>query len=216
MTTHPETPSESFARRVKRYRGRRGWTQEDFAAELTAIGWTVDRFQVAKIEAHSRKVSLDEMVALAWVLGLPPALLYLPLGEGDVKIENNVIETDAARRWVTGQAPAMDSEQYVRLPGEWKADMVIWWLHDQFHNAWESIKSSESAVQAAEYVGDPERIEQAKLGYVSALQHFAAAGEEILNHRLHPPAIHEKTAEAMRLVGIKYKGPVYKPEEAEA
>lgn len=206
----PERPSEAFARRMKRYRERRSWTQEAIAAELAAVGWKIDRVQVAKIETGARKVSLDEAIIIAWVLSLPPAFLYLPLGEGDVTLEAEVtIDADGARRWVTGQAPAMNSKQQARLPGEWKADMVVWWLHDDLHEAQDVESRSKSAVRAAEYVGDAQRIEQAKVSHADALLDLAEALNEIRAHGLQPPAIHEKTSEAMQEVGIEYDGPVY-------
>ena len=213
----PEKPSQAFARRMKRYRERRGWTQERLAEELKSIGSLVDdRAKVAKIETSVRGVSLDEAIAIAWALALPPPLLFLPLGEDDVEIEHVTIDAEGARRWVTGQAPAMDSNQYARLPGEWKADMVVWWLHDALHDASEAELRSQAAIRSAEYVGDQQRIEQAKRDHADKLLQLAEALEEIRGHDLLPPAIHEKTAEAMRRVGIEYKGPVYKPGEAEA
>jgi hypothetical protein len=122
-----------------------------------------------------------------------------------------VVDADGARKWVTGQAPAFDSDQYARLPGEWKTDMVVWWLHDELHEAQEAERRSGASLRSAVYVGDAERVEQAKHARAEALLDLAQALEEIRTHSLRPPAIHQVTYDEFRQVGIVYGGPIYTP-----
>jgi transcriptional regulator with XRE-family HTH domain len=206
-----EAPSDVFARRLKRYRERRGWTQADLARELRNVGWTVDRAQVAKIETGTRNISLDEALSIAWALGLPPALLYLPLGESaDVAIAPDVIvHPDLARKWIAGSAPAAHSNQRARLLSDWHDDMGVWWVHDRLNEAQKAVRDAEEGIRGAEYVEDPEQVKEARLNHVRALKGFAEVLEEMRSAGLSPPEIHQAIVESMRKVGIDYDGPVY-------
>lgn len=206
-----ETPSEAFARRLKRFRERRGWTQHDLARELGIVGWTVDRAQIAKIEIGARKISLDEAVNIAWALGLPPALLYLPLGESaEVAIAPDVIvHPDLARKWIAGTEPAAHSNQRARLVGEWRDDMGVWWIHDRLNEAQKAVRDAERGIRGAEYVDELEQVKEARLNYVRALKGFADVLEEMRSAGLLPPEVPEAMLESMRMVGIEYDGPVY-------
>ncbi len=212
-----ETPSEAFARRLKRYRKRRGWTQDDLARELGSVGWTVNRAQVAKSETGTRKISLDEAVNIAWALGLPPALLYLPLGESaEVAIAPEVIvHPDLARKWIAGTEPASHSNQRAHLVGEWRSDMDVWWLHDRLNEAQEAVRDAERGLRGAEYVNEPEQVKGARLDQKRALAELADVLENMQSAGLLPPEIHQATVESMRKVGIDYDGPVYLGPEAQ-
>lgn len=206
-----ESPSQVFARRMRRYRERRGWTQKALAGELADIGWKVDRAQLARIESGDRGIALDEAIMIAWALALPPALVYLPLGEAsDVAIAPDVvIHPDLARKWVTGREPAAASDRFARMPREWKADMTTWWIHDRLSNATKAVRDAEAALRAAEYVKEPGRIIEARAGHVNALKALIDVLEDMRSDGLLPPEIHENTVEAMRVAGFDYDGPTY-------
>lgn len=205
------SPGTAFARRLKQARERRRWTQHRLARELTSIGWHVDRAQVAKIESQDRRVSLDEAIMIAWVLSLPPAYLYLPVGEeDDVALAPDVnVHPDLARKWVLGKLPSVTSDQRARMPREWYADIHIWTLFDNLDDALEHARKSEPAMRSAEYVGDRDSIEAAREQHVKALQLLADSSRLIANQGLRPPAIDQHLAEMMRKVGVAYDGPTY-------
>jgi transcriptional regulator with XRE-family HTH domain len=75
-------PSEVLAARLLDLRNRHGWTQAELADRMTSYGWSWDRTTVAKIEARQRQVSVDEFVALSFVLGVPLAALVTPTASG--------------------------------------------------------------------------------------------------------------------------------------
>ena len=212
-----ETPSEAFARRLKRFRERRGWTQHDLARELGVVGWTVDRAQIAKIETGTRRISLDEAVNIAWALGLPPALLYLPLGESaEVAIAPDVIvHPDLARKWIAGTEPAAHSNQRARLVGEWRDDMGVWWIHDRLNEAQKAVRDAERGIRGAEYVEEPEQVLEARVNHKQALGELAKVLERMRSAGQLPPEIHEATVDSMRKVGIDYDGPAYSGPRAE-
>ena len=60
-----------FAQAVRRERVRRGWSQEDVAEKLAAqSGLAIHQTGVTRIESGSRRVRLDEALALARLLDI--------------------------------------------------------------------------------------------------------------------------------------------------
>ena len=114
---------------------------------------------------------------------------------------------------IRGREPAATSDQGARLAGEWKTDMPVWWLHDELNKAEEEQRRSGRVLRSAEYVGDPERIEQAKQARAESLLRLAEALEDISGRGLRPPAIHREIADELKAVGIDYRGPVHSDSE---
>ncbi len=77
-TLHSET---NLARRIAHERERRGWTYEGTAKRLTDAGCPIQPSAIYKIEkgATPRRISVDELVALAEVFGIPVEKLLLPV-----------------------------------------------------------------------------------------------------------------------------------------
>lgn len=75
MLVENERPSvEARAgRRVRELRQARGWSQTDLATHLRPYGFDLTQSTVAKLEAGARPTRLDELDALAAVLGVPLA-----------------------------------------------------------------------------------------------------------------------------------------------
>ena len=55
---------------VRKFRTKKGWTQEVLAARLQVEGWDVSRESIAKLEAQFRRVPDCELLFLAKVLGV--------------------------------------------------------------------------------------------------------------------------------------------------
>ena len=69
---------------VKKWRVRKGWSQEKFAAKLQLRGWNISRDSLASLELQRRRVPDCEMLYLARVLGLRLENLFprgLPLNK---------------------------------------------------------------------------------------------------------------------------------------
>jgi transcriptional regulator with XRE-family HTH domain len=98
-------PSENFTRRLREARTRRGWTQAELAKRVTALGHSLDKTAVTKLEGGNRKVTLDDAVALAAALDVPVLSLLLP-AEGDAALTRKLaIPFPFARAWMSGQLP---------------------------------------------------------------------------------------------------------------
>lgn len=55
---------------VKKWRNRKGWSQEKLAATLQLRGWNVSRDSLASLELCRRRVADCELLFLARVLGV--------------------------------------------------------------------------------------------------------------------------------------------------
>lgn len=71
---------------VRKWRTRKGWTQETLALRMQLLGWTISRHSLAKLELQLRRVPDCELLFLAKVLGitandlLPKNPLFKKLG----------------------------------------------------------------------------------------------------------------------------------------
>lgn len=99
----------TVAANVKRLRERRGLTIYEMSARLRKADRPITPAAVGKIERQQRQVTVDDLVALSVVLGVPPSALLLPLddrpsttfevtGAGEVR-------GDVAWDWADGRRP---------------------------------------------------------------------------------------------------------------
>jgi transcriptional regulator with XRE-family HTH domain len=70
------TPRNIVGPQIRRYRGERDLTQEDFVARCGVQGWHLSRGTLAKIEAQVRCVTDAELAILARALRRPIEQLY--------------------------------------------------------------------------------------------------------------------------------------------
>lgn len=85
----PGAAGEHTARTVAAEREARGWEQRELAERLTQAGRPMSQPIVSRIESGTRRIDVDDLVALAAVLSMSPAAL-LPAADAD--------ETAAPRR----------------------------------------------------------------------------------------------------------------------
>ncbi|MFI6274298.1 helix-turn-helix domain-containing protein [Streptomyces sp. NPDC050988] len=67
---------------VAKHRQRLGWEQRQLAERVTAAGRPMSASVLGKVEAGARRVDVDDLVALAAALEVPPSRL-LPAGDDD-------------------------------------------------------------------------------------------------------------------------------------
>ncbi|MBA2640482.1 MAG: helix-turn-helix transcriptional regulator [Nocardioidaceae bacterium] len=95
-----DSTGDRLRRRLREIRNRRGLNQADVSAQLGAVGVTLHPTAVAKIEKGTRAVTIDEVLALAYVLRVSPIHLLLPTDDhAQVEVTPTVSE---AARWVRG------------------------------------------------------------------------------------------------------------------
>ncbi|MFC5996257.1 helix-turn-helix domain-containing protein [Pseudonocardia hispaniensis] len=103
----PESLAAAVGQRVAYYRRERGLTAQQLSDELkTRLGVNMKRTVLGGLESGARKaVGLAEILAIAYVLGVPPLLLMTPLGErADIELLPGV-DADPwdAAQWITGE-----------------------------------------------------------------------------------------------------------------
>ncbi|MFM9595801.1 helix-turn-helix domain-containing protein [Streptomyces scabiei] len=101
--------AEAVAENVKRLRERRSMTIYSLSGALEKVGRPITPSAIAKIERQQRQVNVDDLAALAVVLGVSPSALLLPL---DDSAETTIAVTgggsvtaDVAWDWMDGKRP---------------------------------------------------------------------------------------------------------------
>lgn len=85
------TPEQRFAQLMREKREALGWTQEELARHVsTATKSTFHQTAVTRIEGMQRNIRLNEVVAIAQVLGIDTGLFEDP-DPDDVKLEADLL-----------------------------------------------------------------------------------------------------------------------------
>lgn len=63
---------------LRKVREARGWSQDDVAAMLQRLGWSVDRTLVTKVEARRRCITDYELFLFLRILKIPLVELPIP------------------------------------------------------------------------------------------------------------------------------------------
>ncbi|WAL64466.1 helix-turn-helix transcriptional regulator [Amycolatopsis cynarae] len=117
-----EAPTEHIAKRVRALRDARGWNAQRLADEMTKVGVEWNRGTVTKLENGRRaSVSVAELLALGWVLDVPPLVLLLPDDpDANYPITPKVsARTERVYRWIVGVTPVPVETSEDEHPGKW-------------------------------------------------------------------------------------------------
>ncbi len=92
---------------MREVRKRKGWSAQQLAAQLAGVGLAWDRSIVANLENGRRSsVSVEELLALAYVLDVAPVHLLVPLEEVHYAVTPQwQTSSGRVRRWVRGEHP---------------------------------------------------------------------------------------------------------------
>lgn len=123
-------PSEIVAQRVRELREGRGWSTSDLAARCAFAGMpSLNRAVLANIELGRRaRVSIDEILVLAYVLDVAPLHLFIPVDDEktpSVRATAQLcVPPHVMRRWVRGWLPLPGQKSRIyrtEIPGaEWE------------------------------------------------------------------------------------------------
>lgn len=107
------TASDIAARRIREARNRRGWTVKQLAEHCVKAGaGHLTAAVITNLETRrrpGREITADELLALAWVLGVPPLQLLAPLSDDEtlqVVPGRDLAPLDAAG-WLTDDDSAL-------------------------------------------------------------------------------------------------------------
>jgi transcriptional regulator with XRE-family HTH domain len=108
-----KSPSEAAAEELRRVRMRKGWNQQQLADRLEELGTPIDQATISKIEKNRRRMTLDEVFAFAYALGVSPAALVLPRDSFSTVAITPTTEKTASETldWLRGVLPLGVSDQ---------------------------------------------------------------------------------------------------------
>ncbi|CPZ27743.1 helix-turn-helix domain-containing protein [Mycobacteroides abscessus] len=127
--------ARAVAANVKLLRG--SWTYTELSERLQkTAGWNINAVGIRRIEAEERRVTPDDLVALAVALGVSPATLLMPLVQtvrSDDQVEVTAVSHPVLAHeywsWITARWP---------LPGWLAQDVVMFqaralptWIQEQ-------------------------------------------------------------------------------------
>jgi transcriptional regulator with XRE-family HTH domain len=133
--------AERVAETVRTHRLRRRLSHRQLSARLAELGHPILPSGIAKIEDGSRRVDVDDLVALALALRVSMSRLLLPAtdtGEPVALTEAMTLDFTEAWRWSRGELlpgvppePDRDGDGWVKVPAELQ-DFVEWGHPDMF------------------------------------------------------------------------------------
>ncbi len=218
MAEAAKRASETVAGQLPIWRKRRGLSAAELADRISdRHGGTLDRSAIAKIEAGTRNVSLDDLLLLAAGLAVPPPLLFLPLESGQpvAVTPNSHLHPDLAWQWIEGETPLARTDRMA---------MDVRWSHEArqpvaYYRTLRELQTdlggARSAVKAAGYVGDEDQMRQARQEHADVLEALHAHLLTMGKAGITPPGMHPQTVADMEAVGLDVAGlPVFEEEGA--
>jgi transcriptional regulator with XRE-family HTH domain len=113
-------PEAALGKRVKELRKACGWSQEELARRMSALGFSWVQTTAAKTELANRPIRVNEAVALARLLGLTFERLLYPGGPAEERAHaltyrRSLLEHDVTRaatrvKQLTDEIAALDSQ----------------------------------------------------------------------------------------------------------
>ena len=131
MESDSQTTGEAFAANLKLIRNRVAVSQQQLADELAAIGMSLNRSVISKIESGERNVSIDEALAIAVALGVEPAALLFPRSTSSVRLAPRmIVSNQRAAMWFRGlypisQEPGMQRRFHEEREDSWVLMQVL-------------------------------------------------------------------------------------------
>lgn len=114
VAKNQDFPTAVIARRLRSVRDARGLTAEGLAEEMRKVGVPFDKTVVANLENGRRRfVTVQELLALAFVLNVSPIhLLVPPDDEPPVYLVTPTVHTSprVTREWLKGRRPLYEQD----------------------------------------------------------------------------------------------------------
>lgn len=220
--------SDVVADRVRTYRDRRGISREELAKRCAKLGVPLTPAAITNIETgrrnpetgiRRREVSIDELVALAKALGLPPILLIYPLGEAELceVLPGRELGTWQAVKWFMGEEPmgtrAPDDGKWYVTSSDWDdwekgaapVDDYRW--HDRYVTQWNDARNEAlSARKAAKIAGSEDERKMHLRNAARAEAELAEVERLLSTHRMNmrrrgvaPPELNDVLAHVEQL-----------------
>jgi transcriptional regulator with XRE-family HTH domain len=137
----PGPATQWIMRNLRGYREQRGLSHSELSERLTGVGRPIPPQGLRRIERGDRRVDVDDVMALARVLGVTPIMLVFPLGREQIVelLPGQVRPTWAAVKWFIGRGPfPTDDGERQPWQGVPPADpMHLYTIHDGLLADWQ-------------------------------------------------------------------------------
>lgn len=184
------------------YRDAHGWTARELADRCSAAGVPLDDNVICDLEDNLRaQVSVQELLTLAYVLSVPPVLLFVPVGE-DYHVEVTpgvLVAPDAAVRWVSGEAMMAGDPR----PGIWQRFARPLHLYRQLDHAHARRWNAESDLRRSTRDGTLSDQADARSQYILALVNVATVLTALVEDGMTVPPLKDYTARDMAKLGLR-------------
>lgn len=208
------SPSDVVADRVRKYRAQRGWSAQRLAQACAEAGAPeLTAAVIANIESgrpaprtgrRRREVSIDELLALAYALAVPPVLLFVPLGDEDeVALTPTVtVHPHLALQWVQGEEPPVTSQRRATRVREWREVVEPLALYRELRAAQQTAHQTRTQLRRAEYVGD--QIERARAAHHESLNKLVTLLARFIEQGVRPPTFGNEWALEAQQAGLTW------------
>jgi ADP-ribose pyrophosphatase YjhB (NUDIX family)/transcriptional regulator with XRE-family HTH domain len=117
---------------LKELRAARRLTYKDLAERLARLGRPIPTLGLSRIEKRTRRVDVDDLVALALALGVNPTALLLPRTDNEASAvsltTNQQVTAEEAWAWAAGQIPLPAPDDRPTL-ADFEKHSKPWWLN---------------------------------------------------------------------------------------
>ncbi len=186
---------------MRTYREAHGWSQAELARRCTDAGVPLASALIADLEdGRGAGISIQALLTLAYVLSVPPVLLFVPVGD-DYHFEVTpgvLVAPDAAVRWLSGQA-MMAGDQGAAI---WQRFARPLHLYRQLDDAHEHRWNAEAELRRSGSDGPPEDRQVALSRYALALANVAMVLNAMVEDGMTVPAVKDYTALDMQALGL--------------
>lgn len=207
MTQQDRTPTAVIARQVRQLRDSYNWSAERLANEMTQAGAPWDRTIVANLENGRRStVSVAELLALAYVLDVPPISLLAPLGKDETVtvLPGLDLRPYELRAWLIGASRLADRVTPDSLAGmqRWQRAVQPIRLYERLTDVNRELHRLDVDRRAAEKIGEPTRVQKAEAAYVDGLKAWAEVIQAMRENGMQPPALIPRWVNDARELGL--------------
>lgn len=201
-------PSEVLARQIKVWRDRRKLSAQDLANRMAEYGGKLNGIAIRRIENGQRDVSLDEALALAHALAVPPPLLFadLPSGEHVAVLPDIPLHPWLVYQWAAGQEPPLVVSERgganITRVEEFGQALTAVQLYREEEKAANAVHDAVSNLRNAEYVGESRAVEVARFNYLGTLRDLASVLDQMIENGIQPPGKPAAWIERIRESGL--------------
>lgn len=136
----PGPLASQVAQSVRQVREQKRLRYTEIADRIAEIGRPIPELGLSRVEKGERRVDLDDLVALARALGVPPVWLIFPVGSTEFVelLPGKLVPVDDALSWFIGEGPLPEADE-----SGWEADAAPMLLRQRHRQVIERYASAE-------------------------------------------------------------------------